>query len=115
MKRYLIASIICFLIALRALLHIACGPLGIKPTCKQDALYAAMTYQPTHYVRIAYGPIWDDPGASHMQAQALIDGAWTWLCLYNGYVTPCAQDYFVPKYVATPEQVFRVIPRKRGD
>lgn len=85
----------------------------MKPTCKQDALYAAMTYQPTHLVRIAYGPVKGDPSQSHIQAQALINEKWTWLCIENGLVSPCVQDYwFIPKYVATPEQLFRVIPHK---
>jgi len=81
----LITAALCWLIV-----SYGCGPIGMKPACKQDAIYAATTYGVHYPVRIMHGPVWGRD-EWHMQAQAFVGGRWTWLCVSNGYITPCGQ------------------------
>lgn len=76
MRRYLITSITCLLIAIYAALHIGCATMEARPSCVPLSIQAAWTWGMTHKhpVRIAAQHI--SPGIDHAQAEALIDGKW---------------------------------------
>jgi len=62
-----------------AILLLGCGDDkdSITPQCRHYSVLRALTFSENYVVRIAYGK--NSTGATHSQAQALIDGKWKWL------------------------------------
>ena len=54
---------------------------SMQAKCRHTAVFAALVYGEQYPVRIAVGP---GKSANHAQAQAYIDGEWTWLQVRDG-------------------------------
>ena len=74
---------------------------GIMGVCRHDATYCMMVYGEKYPARVAVG--WRN-GQYHSQAQAKIDGVWTWLTSSLGTVYPTKEDpTFRVDLFATPD------------
>ena len=62
---------------------------GIMGVCRHEATYCLLVYGEHYPARVAVGY---RGGAYHAQAQAKIDGKWTWLTSSLGTVYPTKED-----------------------
>jgi hypothetical protein len=80
---------------------------GILGVCRHEATYCMFVFGEHHQCQVVRG---HRGGVLHAQAQALLDGKWTWLSVSNGTVYPTAPDpTFAPKDFFAPWQWMEVM------